>query len=370
MDLTPFERAGWYDPDDADAEDVRAMLEHLEALGVDPDEILYAFEHDFAPSAGLGPLLRQGDVSVRDVAARLHVEPHQVVDTYRLIGVRIEDVDEPVLLQDEADLLHVLYEAAGSFDGSEIDEILRTTSASLTMLAESIVSVFVGGVETRLGGAAQASLLERTKVTQASAELGLRFGRTIGLFFRHHLREAIERQRRSMVGASDRHLRHMAVGFVDLVGFTTLSASMDVHDLLDLIRDFESRSYDVASRAGGRVVKIIGDEVMVSALSADAACDIALGIIEEFRTGGSAPRGGLAAGEVIGRLGDFFGPVVNLASRLVDQAVPGEVLADAGVHGQITGPFRCEPAGRRMLKGFAEPVPVVSILRAGPAQAS
>lgn len=364
MDLTPLERAGWFDPAAADADDVRAMLEHLVGVGVELDELLHAFEHDYVPSAGLGPLLRRGEVSAQQVADRIGVDATQVVDTYRLIGVRIDDPTEPILLHEEADLLHAMYEAQEAFEGTEVDEILRTTSASLTMLAESIVSVFVGGTEARIDRSSGVSWLERTVITQRSGELGLRFGRTIGLFFRHHLREAIERQRHSMAGTSDRHLRHMAVGFVDLVGFTTLSAATEVHELLDLIRDFESRSYDIATRAGGRVVKIIGDEIMISALSVDVACEIVLGVIEEFRTGGAAPRGGLAAGEVIGRLGDFFGPVVNLASRLVDQAVPGEVLADASLHDRITGPFRCEPAGRRMLKGFVEPVPVVSILRA------
>jgi adenylate cyclase len=138
---------------------------------------------------------------------------------------------------------------------------------------------------------------------------------------------------------------------------------MEVHDLVEFIRDFERRSYDVASRAGGRIVKIIGDEVMLSALDPEVACEIALQLIDEFRPAGAAPRGGIATGEVIGRLGDFFGPVVNLASRLVDHAVPGEVLADAALSAELGARFSCEAAGRRMLKGFAEPVAVVAVRR-------
>lgn len=364
MDLTPFERAGWYDPEAPDADDLRGMLEHLAELGVPTDELLGAFAGGYVHSAGLEPLLRRGEVSAHDVAERLGVGAEQVIDTYRLIGVRIADPDEPLLLVEEAELLELLYATQGSFDGGEADEILRTTSAALAMLAEAVVAVFVGGVETRIERDGGIGWQARMEVTQRSGELGLRFGRAMGHFFRHHLREAIDRQRLSMAGASDRHLRRMTVGFVDLVGFTALTASMDVHELLELIRDFERRSYDVASRAGGRVVKIIGDEVMVSALEADAGCEIVLALIEEFRTGGAAPRAGLASGEVIGRLGDFFGPVVNLASRLTDSAVPGEVLADAAIQDRITGAFRCEPAGRRLLKGFVEPVQVVSMHRA------
>ena len=61
--------------------------------------------------------------------------------------------------------------------------------------------------------------------------------------------------------------------------------------------------------------------------------------------------------------GDFFGPVVNLAARLVDAAVPGEVLVDDMVADQTS----TEPAGRRMLKGFDEPVRVHSLLVGSPA---
>ena len=59
------------------------------------------------------------------------------------------------------------------------------------------------------------------------------------------------------------------------------------------------------------------------------------------------------------RLGDYYGPVVNLASRLTAEAVPGEVLTDQSTD---VGPdMALQPAGRRTLKGFAEPVTVWSV---------
>lgn len=363
VDLGALTRIGWYDPSAPDAADKRAMLELLESHGVDVDQVLAAIAGGYVQSAGLLPLLRTGDCSARDAARALGEPVDGVVDTYRLLGVRIDDVDEPILRSAEIDLLKVLRASEQNFDPDEIAEINRTTAASLTALTESIVSVFVGGAEARMQMAPAIGWVERTERTQAAGELGLRFGEGVGLFFRHHLRQAVDNQRTSMAAASDRHLRRMTVGFVDLVGFTALSATMEVHELVEFIRDFERRSYDVASRAGGRIVKIIGDEVMLSALDPEVASDIALQLIDEFRTGGAAPRGGMASGEVIGRLGDFFGPVVNLASRLVDHAVPGEILADAALSSELGVRFACEPAGRRMLKGFAEPVEVVSVRR-------
>jgi class 3 adenylate cyclase len=66
---------------------------------------------------------------------------------------------------------------------------------------------------------------------------------------------------------------------------------------------------------------------------------------------------------VLSRSGDYFGPTVNLAARLAEQAVPGEVLATPDVAHTADG-VHVEPAGRRLLKGFADPVTLVSITAA------
>jgi class 3 adenylate cyclase len=61
---------------------------------------------------------------------------------------------------------------------------------------------------------------------------------------------------------------------------------------------------------------------------------------------------------------------VNLASRIADLAVPGEVLVTEDIERAAVGansPFGFEPAGRRMLKGFAEPIPLWSVTRSRPA---
>jgi adenylate cyclase len=62
----------------------------------------------------------------------------------------------------------------------------------------------------------------------------------------------------------------------------------------------------------------------------------------------------VAYGPVIASGGDLYGPIVNLASRLADIAVPGEVLVNDAIAGTVTD-HAFEPAGRRQLKGFSEP---------------
>ena len=64
------------------------------------------------------------------------------------------------------------------------------------------------------------------------------------------------------------------------------------------------------------------------------------------------------------RSGDYYGPVVNLAARLAELAVPHEVLVTSEVAEGLAGTgLRCEPAGRRILKGFAEPIRLFTVER-------
>jgi adenylate cyclase len=152
----------------------------------------------------------------------------------------------------------------------------------------------------------------------------------------------------------------LAIGFVDLVGFTSLSRRLPSAELLDLIGRFEARAFEVASARRGRIVKHIGDEVMFAALDANSGCAMAVALMRAFDTEGLEPRGGLVFGDVISRLGDYYGPVVNLASRLADTAIPNELLVDAATATSATD-FRFDPAGRRLLKGFDAPVEVYSL---------
>ena len=74
--------------------------------------------------------------------------------------------------------------------------------------------------------------------------------------------------------------------------------------------------------------KLIGDAVLFVFDDPEPAARLALDLVESF--GGDQPelRVGLTHGSVLSRLGDLFGPPVNLASRLVSYARPGSVLVD------------------------------------------
>ena len=134
-------------------------------------------------------------------------------------------------------------------------------------------------------------------------------------------------------GAADGH-HAQAVGFADLVGFTALSQQLDDHELAVIVDRFEATAYDIVGSLGGRVIKMIGDEVMFAVDDVATAVEIALSLAEAYHDDESLSdvRVGLAYGPVLEREGDLFGPTVNLASRIVSIAYAGSVVVSAEIH--------------------------------------
>jgi adenylate cyclase len=309
-------------------------------------------------------LARGRDLSADDVAGRVGVDIERVVGLWRALGVNVDDPSAPLFTEEDLGITDIILNR-GVFSDEKGYDVLRVVGTSLARVAEAVVAAYVQTEEAELE-AAHASQLARVQRNLVATELGVAVGNGLGALFQHHLREAIDRQRLSQEGISRRELARVAVGFVDLVGFTSLSHRLDSRDLASLVTRFEVRAFDTTAARGGRVVKHIGDEVMFVALDAAAVCQIALDLTDAFTADGIEPRGGACAGEVLVQHGDYYGPVVNLASRLTDAAVPGEVLVDEMIAEAIASNEEvvAEPAGRRQLKGFDETVRVFTLGRA------
>ncbi|MEX2504294.1 MAG: adenylate/guanylate cyclase domain-containing protein [Egicoccus sp.] len=122
----------------------------------------------------------------------------------------------------------------------------------------------------------------------------------------------------------------IAVGFVDVVGWTSLSSRVDPGGLDDVLDAFEERVVAVTSPDKQvTVVKYLGDAAML--VAADPA--LLIGAMVELTT--PVPeledvplRGGMAAGGGLVREGDIYGPPVNRAARLTDLARPWSLLVD------------------------------------------
>lgn len=246
------------------------------------------------------------------------------------------------------------------FSRDEALAFLRVVGSAMSRIGEAAVSVFLTDVEAEMVTAGHNELELAKKGYDAVGLIG-NLSTQFEPLLRRHILQATERSRAAEIERGERFQYRYAVGFVDLVGFTEISAAMDPKDLAVFIRDFEGRAHDIVTEFGARLVKLIGDEVMFVATDPEAACLAGSRLMAGF---GSeleriVPRGGLAFGDVLVRGGDYYGPIVNLAARLVNEAVPEELLVTEEL--ALASPNSTfDPAGRRMVKGFANPITVRS----------
>jgi adenylate cyclase len=129
----------------------------------------------------------------------------------------------------------------------------------------------------------------------------------------------------------------LAVGFVDVVGWTSLSSRIDPQGLDEVLDAFEERVIAVtAPRGEVSVVKFLGDAAMFVAADPLTLTEAMLELTTAVPALEDVPlRGGLACGTVLVREGDVFGAPVNLAARLTDLARPWRLLADEALQEQL-----------------------------------
>jgi adenylate cyclase len=148
----------------------------------------------------------------------------------------------------------------------------------------------------------------------------------------------------------------VVIAFADLAGYTRYVEEEGEEEALSYVERFIDAVEDTLPE-GARVVKTIGDEVMVVGQDTTSLVDWAVGFSRLYAEERPAPRIGVNAGPVLYRDGDYFGREVNLASRVVARARGGEVL----VTGQVIEELRevahlhIDNIGQVKLKGFNEP---------------
>jgi adenylate cyclase len=147
----------------------------------------------------------------------------------------------------------------------------------------------------------------------------------------------------------------VAIAFADLAGYTRFTEEEGEEEALSSVERFvEGVTNTLPDDA--RVVKTIGDEVMVVAQDVGALVDWAVGFTSLFEER-PEPRIGVHLGTTLYRDGDYFGRDVNLTSRVVARARGGEVLVSDSVVDAVgsSAHLRFEPIGQVKLKGFDEP---------------
>lgn len=219
-----------------------------------------------------------------------------------------------------------------------------------------------------------AALLEQGVAPEAlGAQLGVLAAevvpaveRQLGADYRAVLLRLLDSDVVSQVTGDVERLPTMAVGFVDLVGFTRLSAQIDPQGVRTVLSAFEGLAAREVERADRVLLaKTIGDAVMLVGGDPDQVCAALLGIVEARPAGleDIDRRAGMAYGEVLVREGDYVGTTANTAARLTDLARPGTVIVSPEAAAALTDGWETSRLPPRTLKGLGK-VRAVRIRRA------
>ena len=126
--------------------------------------------------------------------------------------------------------------------------------------------------------------------------------------------------------------------------------------LARMVETFESIATTIVNEHGGRVIKTIGDEILFVAddPEGDGADRARPRRGPPTRTSPSCASGA-AYGGVLAKLGDVFGPTVNVASRLTSLSRPGKILVDRGLSEALDGDeeFRVRRSRNKAVRGYS-----------------
>lgn len=349
--------AGGMPPEDA-------LTDLLRSVGVPDAEIAAASQ------AGERELLAMERLAIAEpetydldqISSLTGIEPDHIRQLWRSLGFVEPLPGDRLFTEVDVDMLRViqLFVDNGVIDADLTVQMARVIGSSMSRLAAGLVDAIEPSDVTEDPVIAGGDDFADTVLILVPTLL-----QVMEYVWRRHVQAEARARRTREQGALEGDSR--VVGFADLVGYTALSQQISSHELAAMVDRFEGIAYDTVGALGGRVVKMIGDEVMFAAPDERTAAEIALSLAEAYARDDdlSDVRVGLASGSALQRDGDLYGPVVNLASRIVNLAFPGTVLATAELAEALAADpaFESKLIGSKKLKGIGR-VPVTVLRRA------
>lgn len=336
----------------------RVLEAFLRERGVTTEQIEAAAQHGnlgaLVVDIATGPT---GTTRFAEAAMAVGAAPDAVRAAWRALGFPDPTLVEPLLRPEEISALQLVASVGADLLGPQaVLALARVVGDAAARVANAVVDAFRAEVEVpRLSSGVPYDEVMRTYAGLVESSLP-QLQSALAACLRRHLVTAAAGSW-SLSEAEAVPERELAVGFVDLVGWTSTTRAVGARDLAALVRRFETVVGETAEAHGVRVVKLLGDGAMFIHADAATACVFATEAVAALARDPELPRarGGVAAGPVMTFNGDFYGGVVNLAARLAAVAPAGAVLADEQVRRRAPGqPFG--PAQSLELRGIAGPV--------------
>jgi adenylate cyclase len=329
-------------PEDALAA-VRALLL---ARGVADDEITAAVAEDRLDLLAIDRLMMRSPAHLtpKELVEAAGFDGDEAARLWRALGFPEVSDEDPFFNEEDLAALRLVhgFVSLGIAPLDRTVQLTRVMGLSVARLAEAVVAATEEGIVATVDDAGATDEIAIAERIAFASELVLPGMEQLIIYaWRRHIQAASRRYAtvRREHATDITGPGALTIGFADMVGFTALSQQLAAPELAQVVDRFESLAHETVIGKGGRVVKMIGDEVMYVSNEATRGVEIALALVEAYADDDllSDVRVGLASGPVLAREGDYFGTPVNRASRLVNIADAGMVIVGREVHDAIAG---------------------------------
>jgi adenylate cyclase len=360
--IVPVRRGRWTAAAAAQARVVARMrergysLEDLKEAGRE-GRLAFGFTEELFSDPG------ERRLGVEEVAAETGLEPELVERILVILGTPVDRRRE-VGPEDAEALRHCARVLDAGFPLVAFLQLVRVYAQSMRRIAEAEVRLFHLYVHEPLIRDAVPELEMAEEMGELAADILPLATPLTSYLHQRYLRYFVEQDvvghmeaDATAVDTAEIELGHVHVSlcFIDLTGFTRYTEEEGDIEALDVVENFVA-SVEATLPREATIVKTIGDEVMIVSPDPLSLTEWAVDFLARFEQR-PQPRVGIHYGDAVYRDGDYFGGQVNLAHRVVNRALAGEVLVTDAVCGTLAASDRLqfEGIGRVSLKGFPSP---------------
>jgi adenylate cyclase len=336
------------------------IVARLRERGHSIDEIRAATESGRLAFSFVDELLPAPDThyTLDEASAKTGLEPALIERLFLSMGFSAEATAQ--LSDDDLDLLRYVAAAlAAGFPRVALLQLVRVYGQAIAQMADAEVRLFhlyvheplmregVPGVE--MGEEMQA--LASDVLPLASPIMDRLHQRFLAHFVEQDVVGHMESELED--GPLDLGRMRVAIAFADLAGYTRLTEEAGEEEAVGAVERF-IEDVEVTLPDEARVVKTIGDEVMIVGADPGGLVEWAIGFQRMVADRRPLPRIGIHYGPALYRDGDYYGRAVNQASRVVARAAGGEVIVTREVIEAAGSHLEFERIGEVRLKGFSD----------------
>jgi adenylate cyclase len=339
------------------------VVARLRARGHTLEEIKRASDHGQLASGPLENLLRgsEGRYTVREVARATGLQAALVERILAALGLSAL-AQEPMSEEDMEMMRYVAAMLAAGLPSTAFLQLARVYGQALAQIADAevrLVHLYVHEPLMREGTpsveiAEEMEELVRELIPFVVPLMSYVHNRFLAHFVEQDVIGHMETELAES-GSEQGRLR-VAIAFADLAGYARLTVERGDEEALEAVERFVE-AVEQTLPPDARVIKTLGDEVMVVSSDPVALTGWAVGLQSQIDSEQPPPRIGIHYGDALYRDGDYYGREVNQAARVVARAAGGEVLVTRPVVDMAAGAdgVKFERIGEVGLKGFVEP---------------